>query len=114
MSSELWRTSRVNRASAAITFAAPGLASIFPTVATKPGNFRAIAFDSGDPLRRPSNGIASKMHRRCAGMIGAAKKCKLQSALPGNGFDRGERLIQTFQDRSLLDMKFQVAQSIVS
>ena len=47
------------------------------------------------------------MHGRCAGMVGTADKCKFQSALSGNGFDRGKRLIQTFQNWSLFDMKFQ-------
>ena len=72
------------------------------------------AFDRGDPLRCACDGVVSKMHRRGAGMVGAAQKCELQPALPGNGFDHCQRPIQFLQNRSLLDVKFKIAQRIVA
>ena len=71
-SSEPWRTSRVTRASPAITLVAPGFASMWPTVATRPGTLFAPAFDGNDPFRSGGDRVAAEMHRRGARMIGAA------------------------------------------
>ncbi len=47
-------------------------------------------------------------------MVGAAPKCKLQPTLSGDGFDNTERSIHCLQNRTLFDVKFHVAQNIVT
>ncbi len=72
-----------------------------------------VSFDGGNPLRRRRDRIVAKMHRRRARVVSPAQKRELQSALPGDDFDHGERPSQLLQNWSLLDMKFHVTQNIV-
>ena len=51
------------------------------------------------------------MHRRRSRVIAAAKECEFQSALPSDRLDRGKRLSQFFQNRPLLDVKFNVSEA---
>ena len=113
ISSELWRTSRVRRASAAITLVAPGSGFDFSYGRNQTRQLHRLVFDGGDPLRRTREGIKAKVHGRCSGVIGAAQECELQSALSDDGFDGGEGLMQCIQNRALFDVKLKVAEGIV-
>ena len=79
----------------------------WPTVATSPERSSRFAFDGNDPFRGGGDGVAAEMHRRGAGMIGAADKREFDAALAGDGFDDAERQPELFENRALLDVKFQ-------
>ena len=70
------------------------------------------AFHGADPLGRARYRVTAKMHRRCAGMVGAPHKGEFQSALSCNRIDHAERQIQSFQNWPLFDMKLKVTQRV--
>jgi len=70
--------------------------------------------DGNDPLGRGGNRIVAKMHGRGARMIGAAQKFELHPCLSHDGFHCTKRPSERFEDRSLLDVKFQVGKRVVA
>src|SRR5271155_1156033 len=54
------------------------------------------------------------MHRGCTGMVGTANKYKLHARLRRDGFHYAERPANRFENRSLLDVKFQVRKRVVA
>jgi hypothetical protein len=80
----------------------------------KPGMIVGGAFDGDNPFGSSSDRIVTEMHRRCARMIRAASKHKFHARLRGNGIYGSERPAEGFEDRALLDMKFQVGERVVA
>src|SRR5262245_66281097 len=49
------------------------------------------------------------MHRRCASMAGAAGDRDLDPGQPGDTFDRSDNAVFILEDRTLLDVQFEVS-----
>ncbi len=66
--------------------------------------------DGHDPFRGCGDGVMPKMHGSRTRVIGAAQKHELHAGLSSNGIDRSEGPADGFEDRSLLDVKFQITE----
>ena len=54
------------------------------------------------------------MHRRGPGVVRLAFKNHVQAALAGDGVHNAERQAQTFEHRSLLDVKLKISEGVVT
>ena len=61
-----------------------------------------------DDLARDQRRIVPQMHRRRAGMAGAAGDGDLGPGQPGDAFDRSDDAVLVLEDRTLLDVQFEV------
>ena len=91
-----------------------GLGIYLPHGGHQSRDLEGLALDHGDPLRSAGNCIVAKMHGRRTGMVGLANENELQPALAGNRVDRRQRPAQRLKNRTLFDVKFEVAQNIIS
>jgi hypothetical protein len=80
----------------------------------KAGMMMRGALDGNDPFCRGSDSVVTEVHRRCARMVGPASKHKLHTRLRGNSVHSSERPDKRLEDRALLDVKFQVGESVVA
>src|SRR5271166_5895075 len=78
----------------------------------KTGMMMRGALDSNDPLGGGGDGIVAEMHGRCARMVSAAQKLERHTGLSSDGVYCSERPPYGFEDRSLLDVKFQVGERV--
>src|SRR5215831_12542692 len=73
------------------------------------GGSVGLAFDDRNPFGGSGERVVPKIHRSSAGVIGLAREANLQPALAYDCFDDRERKIETFENRTLLDVEFQIA-----
>ena len=88
------------------TFIAFGSTSIAPTVATVP--FTAHSRTCSTKLRRVDERVGARVHRRRAGMVGAALEDTLAARLPCDRRHDAERLVEAREHRPLLDVHLEV------
>src|SRR5262245_1935642 len=67
------------------------------------------ALHQRDDLARDQRRIVPQMHRRRAGMAGTAGDGDLDPVQPGNAFDRSDGAVFVLEDRTLLDVQFEVS-----
>src|SRR5205823_12907162 len=65
-----------------------------------------------DPLCGSRHCVIAKMHRSRPCMVGAANKCELDPALSGDGLDNSQWAAEFLQDGPLLDVEFNVPESV--
>src|SRR5579862_6098726 len=70
------------------------------------------ALDGDDPLRGSGESIVAEAHGRGTSVIGVAPKQKFHARLAGDRVDRCQRAPQRFEHGALLDMKFEVCESV--
>src|SRR5579864_8103437 len=70
-------------------------------------------FNSNDPLSSPGQRVAAKMHRRGASVIRPTQEYKFHASLSGDCLDSSKWIIERLENRSLLDVEFQVGQSVM-
>ena len=96
-------TERVTRAGT--TFVAPGSTSRRPTVATVPP--RAARAHAEHELGRVDERVVAGVHRRRAGVVGAAREDDLAARRPGDRGHDPERLADALEHRALLDVQLE-------
>jgi hypothetical protein len=75
--------------------------------------FTSDPFDRTNPFRGCGQSIAAKLHGGGASVVRLAGEGKRAARLTGNGINCGQRLIQSIENRTLLNMKFQVPKCVL-
>src|SRR5579871_1961104 len=70
----------------------------------------SFPFGNPDPFGGAGQRVTAQVHGSGPGVIGLALEDNLAPALPGNRLHNGDRQVETFEHRPLLNVKFQVAQ----